>query len=187
MRHTLAESSNTAVAEFQAKFAARVKELAAEEELLADNRRRYQAERETQMLNELSSRPLSRVVPTMVETFVLSQRRCQVAMVNATRLRGTDWKTLCSIRLNVRDLDQLTGESNKLRQSVAALLCTLPPDSLLASALEGLRPVLDMRLENLALSRRLLTTIRDNVRNLQHLESLKVDSEEKPRAHATIA
>jgi hypothetical protein len=47
---------------------------------------------------------LSRVVPTIVETFVLSQQMCQVAIANATRLLGTDWKTLWSVRLNIRDL-----------------------------------------------------------------------------------
>lgn len=114
-----------------------------------------------------------------------------MAIVNATRLRGTDWETICAAQSIMRDLgviygnlaacfiniiytDQLTGESTKLRESIAALLCTLPPESSLASALEGLLLVLDMRLENLTLSKSLLATIRDNAKNLQHLDNLRV-------------
>lgn len=74
----------------------------------------------------------------------------------------------------VMHADQLTGESNELRESTAAILCTLPPNSLLASTLDGLLSVLDMRLENLALSKKLLATVQDNAKNLQHLDSLRV-------------
>lgn len=71
--------------------------------------------------------------------------------------------------------DVLIQESTVLRDSIAEIADTAPAGSLLAFTWSGLLRSLDVRLENLQLSKKLLVRTRENFTKACHLESLEIE------------
>ncbi|KAF8592592.1 hypothetical protein K439DRAFT_1610370 [Ramaria rubella] len=176
MRHTLLESSNNAVAESEASG-----KLEAEEGVLEDYRQQHQLEMQLRLLDDLLPECICCVFAPLIQTFVDSAEKCQNAITDVKQMTRNNLNALHLLRSSLQNLDNLVGESTLLHKSFAGLLSNISPESPLASTLERLLALLDVRLKNLALSRRVLEAIRNNERNMQHLQSLEMEDDLPPR------
>ncbi|KIJ56493.1 hypothetical protein M422DRAFT_62483 [Sphaerobolus stellatus SS14] len=175
MRHSLEATSVQAAEDAQSKFVTFTTALEKEERDLEEDHKRYLLEREIEVLDCLLSEEFSQTFFQCCGQLIFLQNQYKKTISSTMQMangqRNED-PVIQNLRTGIQRIDQLHHAFTKIRDTLIEARGLVPSDSILEQTLQDLAIVIDRQNENLTNAQKLLTTLRENERNRQHLESM---------------